>query len=150
MCGDLVGKHQTAKPEPRKQTRSHLQGDYHVQPSLTTKLAATPFIALLFAAAVPTSAYAATYDVAGELNTGGHLVQYSTFRSHIEGGASLHIYNNVGTYSRFGLRNTSGSQVQPVQRVGRRPGVHAGIERQHDDPHWLLRHQRADGRLVRC
>lgn len=111
MCGDLVGKHQTAKPEPRKQTRSHLQGDYHVQPSLTTKLAATPFIALLFAAAVPTSAYAATYDVAGELNTGGHLVQYSTFRSHIEGGASLHIYNNVGTYSRFGLRNTSGSQV---------------------------------------
>lgn len=61
------------------------------------------------------TASAATHDVWGELNTGGYLVQYSTFRSHISGGASLRIYNNTGhdnhRYSRFGLRNTSGTQI---------------------------------------
>jgi len=59
---------------------------------------------------VPLSAQAATYDVWGQLNTGGALIQYSTFRSHLAGNASLRIYDNVGTYSRFGLRGTDGEQ----------------------------------------
>lgn len=69
--------------------------------------AATAVITLV----LPSAAHAATYDVWGTLNTGGALVQYSTFRSHISGGASLRIYDNVGTYSRFGLRDTGGTQV---------------------------------------
>ncbi|NMM92913.1 hypothetical protein [Bifidobacterium oedipodis] len=59
---------------------------------------------------IPASAQAATHDVYGYLNTGGALIQYSTFRSHLAGNASLRVTNNVGTYSRFGLRTTDGVQ----------------------------------------
>ncbi|MBT1177708.1 hypothetical protein [Bifidobacterium callimiconis] len=59
----------------------------------------------------PAAANAATYSVSGQLNAGGQLVQYSTFRSHTRGTAGLRITENVSGTSRFGLRNTSGSQV---------------------------------------
>lgn len=68
-------------------------------------------MAAVIGLAAPLAAQAATYDIYGTLNTGGSLVQYSTFRSHISGGASLRVYDNVGTYSRFGLRNTAGTQI---------------------------------------
>lgn len=59
---------------------------------------------------IPFSASAQTFNVSGTLNTGGSLVQYSTFRSHVAGNASLKVTNNVGTYSRFGLRTSDGVQ----------------------------------------
>lgn len=75
------------------------------------KLAAIPVIAVVAALISPMAAQAETYDVDGTLNTSGSLVQYSTFRSHVSGSASMKITNNVATYSRFGLRNTSGAQI---------------------------------------
>jgi len=57
------------------------------------------------------NAEASGYNISGTLNTGGYLVQYSTYRTHTGGGASLQVTLNVDTYSRFGLRNPSGTQI---------------------------------------
>lgn len=78
---------------------------------VATKLAAIPAAAVLFAVVGGTAAEAASYSVWGTLNTGGYLVQYSTFRTHAGGGSSLKVTDNVAGYSRFGLRNTAGTQI---------------------------------------
>lgn len=58
-----------------------------------------------------TPALADSAYVSGQLNTGGHLVQYSTYRTHtFTGPINLNLNNNTGTYTRLGLRDTSGNQ----------------------------------------
>lgn len=43
--------------------------------------------------------------VSGELNRGGHLVQYSTFRTHtFTGPINMNLTNNTANYTRLGLR----------------------------------------------
>ncbi len=78
---------------------------------LAAKVAAASVAAALLAVVGATAAEAATYSVYGDLNTGGYLVQYSTYRTHGGGGSSLKITDNVSSYSRFGLRNTSNVQI---------------------------------------
>lgn len=59
-------------------------------------------------------ASAASYNVSGTLNCGGAMAQYSTFRPHAAGPAKLQkTYDNwiTGTQTRYGLRNTTGTQV---------------------------------------
>ena len=55
------------------------------------------------------------YAVSGTLNTGGYLVQYSTFRDHnVLGRAGLDVNNNVGPCGqpiRIGLRDLEGDQI---------------------------------------
>lgn len=75
--------------------------------------------AIAIAAAVPVSANAAQYSVFGYLNTGGSLVQYSTFRWHVSGEMSMTLSDNVETYSSFGLRGTDGVQQTPSIRFNR-------------------------------
>jgi len=74
---------------------------------------AVALMGLMATTAAPVSA--ATYNVWGELNTGGHLVQYSTYRTHLSGSAALRIYDNTGCcgvrYSRFGLRDLNDVQI---------------------------------------
>jgi hypothetical protein len=75
-------------------------------------LLAVGMAALVLGVANP--AAAATYALTGTLNTSGTLVQYSTYRPHISGGASLRVYDNTGCsanrWSRFGLRINDSSQ----------------------------------------
>ena len=87
---------------------------------------AVALMGLMATTAAPVSA--ATYNVWGELNTGGHLVQYSTYRTHLSGPAALRIYDNTGCcgvrYSRFGLRDLNDVQItHTVQRRWRRHSV---------------------------
>ncbi|MBW3082308.1 hypothetical protein [Bifidobacterium phasiani] len=63
---------------------------------------------------MPISAQAAQYNVSGYLNTGGYLVQYSTFRWHTSGEMSMTLSDNVETYSQFGLRGTDDVQQTPT------------------------------------
>jgi hypothetical protein len=79
--------------------------------SLAAKIAVVPSTAALLALVGTTAAEAAAYSVYGTLNTGGYLVQYSTYRTHSGGGSSLKVTDNVAGYSRFGLRNTANSQI---------------------------------------
>ena len=71
-------------------------------------------IAALGAAAllsVPSAALADSTYVGGELNRGGYLVQYSTFRTHtFTGPINLNLTNNTATHTRLGLRDTLGNQ----------------------------------------
>lgn len=55
--------------------------------------------------------------VSGELNRGGHLVQYSTFRTHtFTGPINMNLTNNTANYTRLGLRYTNGTQfTQTIQ-----------------------------------
>ncbi|WP_305788090.1 hypothetical protein [Symbioplanes lichenis] len=67
--------------------------------------------ALALILGTPGMASANSVQVSGELNTGGSLVQYSTFRTHtFTGPINLNLTDNTGTYTRLGLRNTSGTQ----------------------------------------
>lgn len=66
-------------------------------------------IAMTIFSTAPADAIA--YNISGQLNTGGHLVQYPTFRDHTAGSASLELTKNVSTVSRFGLRNSRNDQV---------------------------------------
>lgn len=74
---------------------------------LVATLAATG--ALLLAA--PAAALADSTSVGGELNRGGSLVQYSTYRTHtFTGPINLNLTNNTGNYTRLGRRDTGGNQ----------------------------------------
>jgi len=50
-------------------------------------------------------------SVWGEPHTGGYLGKYSTYRWHNTEQAARLVYDNVGTYSRLGLREIFGSQI---------------------------------------
>jgi hypothetical protein len=68
-------------------------------------------VAATLALLSPGVAYADSAYVEGELNRGGHLVQYSTFRTHtFTGPINLNLTNNTANYTRLGLRNSSGDQ----------------------------------------
>lgn len=69
-------------------------------------------LGLVMIAPLSASAWATTYPVSGQLNSGGHLMQYGTYRWHGTGTAGLNVTSNiVGGYSAFGLRDVNNIQV---------------------------------------
>lgn len=78
---------------------------------MSRRLLASLVVAAGLVAAAPAAAHADSTYVGGQLNTGGYLVQYSTYRTHtFTGPINLNLTNNTGTYTRLGLRDTSGNQ----------------------------------------
>ena len=67
--------------------------------------------AVLAVAVTAGTAHADSAGITGELNTGGHLVQYATFRTHtFTGPITMNLTDNTSNYTRLGLRDTLGNQ----------------------------------------
>jgi hypothetical protein len=112
-------------------------------------------MAFMLLSAGESSATHVRYNLWGTLNTGGYLVQYSTYRWHNSGSAAMEIWNNTGAgglrYSRFGLRNLADVQITHTNQYNGDPGGYIPFRRASNNSLTIpTAYYALNGRMANC